>query len=633
MKRYSLLIFYTLCFYALCGYFNFVYAFDVLPKETSGLSFVQTLNSDSQAFQLAKAIFLPNVEDDSFSGNKLQGDYNTDRCAEYPLQSCPQNAICSRCPFNHLRYRVDACKNGYKYSNKSCVPENCAAMGYVSTPQIDQICTKVTNNGLTCYKDCRMISCSAYSVSCSKLPPFATAVTKCPDCLKEGAKCSDYNCKISQCAPGYQIANGGTSCIPLDDTCPAGFSKTCEDGIDDAIQPQLTQAGNKCYKCKPACEDKFKYDESNCLNGYVLSGNSCGGKYEQCIPPCDSSYIYDETNCPSSKFYHCSQSCGNKYSDCRPPLYSGDSVIKDNMTYVKIMQGNNYIMQNEAYCPAPIKKIAKNGSFIDFILFDGVGGQYAACVDADQTCYDLAQKIANSKTELNISLTSDIYCGNLTIENWKAPVIIDGQGHSITFDKPYGYDILARSGFIKIKNAKIISKSTYRNYHPIDAQAKLCSADSFFASRKAFFENTINIDNAYVMLDNVVVESEHAVGGAATQTKLDIKKLPSSEIYNDTGAYPVAFGTLNISGYETAYAVVHKDGIANIKADKAYLWFHDNGIVNVCAKFVTVNDCKNLNNAILNTPVEASVSSTCPNLKVNIVKDLCSSSEFTSNFE
>lgn len=265
----------SLCWCLLYGFFNSAWAFTPLYYNTHAYTHALELKPiPFQSYKIAKSVFLPDFKDSEFGIiDSLSGDYSQDNCAAYTLSSCPSGANCSSCPFDAHRFKFNSCKTGYKLSGSSCIPSSCQAIGYSSSIPSGQVCTKITQSGLTCYKGCRNVSCSGYSLSCSAKPENSVSLTKCPDCNSADSNCSTNVCKIAQCYDGYKIANNGTSCIPLDDTCPDGYFKTCDTGIESTVSPTTTEAGTKCYQCKPApqyeipdCETlrgKLAYNRAN----------------------------------------------------------------------------------------------------------------------------------------------------------------------------------------------------------------------------------------------------------------------------------------------------------------------------------------------------------------------------------
>ena len=212
------------------------------------------LNNNTKAeYQLAKSTFLP----DSFDDLGLSGHENTkydhnqgDNCTGYELTTCPAHGNCLSCSFNRKLKRLVSCASGYTKSGNSCSASSCSAIGYESSIPANKICTKFTEGSLTCYKDCRTVSCSAYTLNCDTFNVAnSSGKTMCPDCESANASCSPKLCKVSGCQDGFKIAGNGTTCVALDDTCPDGYFKSCDTGTTGT--PEYTEKGTACYQCKP----------------------------------------------------------------------------------------------------------------------------------------------------------------------------------------------------------------------------------------------------------------------------------------------------------------------------------------------------------------------------------------------
>ncbi len=200
----------------------------------------------------AKSTFLPDLTDSEvgFSSSKTDNNYNRgDNCSGYELTSCPANGNCSSCPFNQKHKKLVSCNHGYTQSGNSCSASSCSAIGYETDIPTNQICTKVTESGLICYKDCRTVSCSGYTLNCDNFNVANSAgKATCPDCESASANCSLKLCKVSSCLDGFKIADNGTECVALDDTCENGYYKSCDTGTTG--EPKYTEAGTACWQCK-----------------------------------------------------------------------------------------------------------------------------------------------------------------------------------------------------------------------------------------------------------------------------------------------------------------------------------------------------------------------------------------------
>lgn len=255
MKKYVLLYCSATSLFFCSGLDHRALASDVFIKHDTPI-FTHTAELKpipSNSYKIAKSVFLPDYGNDlGMSGFNSIGNtnvYTPDACLDYTLSSCPDNALCSVCPTSSQRYKFISCRSGFNASGNTCIATSCSSAGYYASVPSGQICTKISLGALTCYNNCRAVSCSGYSISCSSMPENAQSVAKCGDCNSDASNCDDNVCKVSQCANGYKIANGGTACIALDDTCPDGYYKECETGTQG--DPQYTEAGSACYQCKP----------------------------------------------------------------------------------------------------------------------------------------------------------------------------------------------------------------------------------------------------------------------------------------------------------------------------------------------------------------------------------------------
>ena len=227
------------------------------------------------SFLLAKATFLPDTKDDlGFSGRDAasSGYGQGDVCKDYPLSQCPANGTCSSCVTNFNRKKLTGCKSGYKISGNACVPSTCATLnsGYAASMPSNSVCIKVSQYGLTCYSNCRNISCGSYPVNCPAEMTgdsyTANGITyqSCPDCPASTSpssttvySCTTRKCKITSCPSTQKLNSAGTACIDKDDTCPTNYYKSCETGTQG--DPKYTELGTACYQCKPKIETCAQY--------------------------------------------------------------------------------------------------------------------------------------------------------------------------------------------------------------------------------------------------------------------------------------------------------------------------------------------------------------------------------------
>ncbi len=224
-----------------------------ISSDTHTFPHIAELKPAPGSFQVAKATFLPELKDseNGWSGSSISNSANKgNNCSGYELTSCPAHGSCSSCPFDRRYKRLISCANGYTRKGNSCKAASCSAIGYRSDIPANQICTKINEDDLTCYKDCRAVSCSRYMASCINKPAHATTVSKCPDCKNTAnSNCGDNVCMVGACETNYKLNGDMTGCILKDDTCPDGYFKTCETGT--LGYPKFTELGSSCYQCKP----------------------------------------------------------------------------------------------------------------------------------------------------------------------------------------------------------------------------------------------------------------------------------------------------------------------------------------------------------------------------------------------
>ena len=183
-----------LMLFATCFYGSNALAADFAAPLASHNFFTPELKPSPDSFKLAKSTFLPETYDDlGLSGrHNTKYDFNKNDCSAYSLSSCPKGAKCSKCPFGN-RYKLNSCQDGWRISGNSCVADSCSALNsnYKSAILDNQICTKVTEGGLTCYKDCRAVSCDGYKINCDNGVSGSniTSSALCPACMNDNAKC------------------------------------------------------------------------------------------------------------------------------------------------------------------------------------------------------------------------------------------------------------------------------------------------------------------------------------------------------------------------------------------------------------------------------------------------------------
>mgnify|MGYP001038963053 CR=1 FL=1 len=309
----------------------------------SSLSITPYQNPSSE-YQVAKSTFLPDTYDDlGLSGrHNTKYDFNKNDCSAYPLKSCPAHAKCMKCPVG-AGYKITSCDQGYTLSNNKCSAFSCSSLNaaYKTQVPLNQICSKFSENSLTCYKDCRNISCAGYTLDCDAIgnAPHVAGVAICEDCKSAAANCSPKLCKISSCEAGYKINAAGTACVEKDDTCPDNYFKTCETGTQG--DPKYTEKGTACYQCKPKATEVMKVAVNfakNCPSGLSFKMTPQG----KSAVTCNSSYCYEyDTSgypyAPDGRHSNETESIVNVGSQVNlsdiPSAVSGIKSVSKNQTY------------------------------------------------------------------------------------------------------------------------------------------------------------------------------------------------------------------------------------------------------------------------------------------------------------
>lgn len=300
---------------------NWAYAVDFNGEAANyNLNAATINNSSARSYQVAGLQFLPDFTDSEFGwhGSSISNDYSsgTSCPATYTLDKCPDNASCDKCAFD-TKYKMNGCADGYKQDGDSCTPQSCDKINaaYKSDVPSNQSCSVVSGLSIKCYQNCTNISCSDYGLaSC----PSNANCGQCPDCSETDShkgNCSPDKLKVVSCKNTTQKVNAGaTACIDKDDTCPAGYNKSCDTGT--VGDPKYTEKGTACYQCKAApCSD------------YPYTG-SCPNKY------------YTSEKCPTDTTkLKCTATCGSKIVDAHPDYKideynSGVTVITKDGTYL-----------------------------------------------------------------------------------------------------------------------------------------------------------------------------------------------------------------------------------------------------------------------------------------------------------
>lgn len=282
-----------------------------------------------------------------------------------------------------------------------------------------------------------------------------------------------------------------------------------------------------------------------------------------------------------------------------------------------------------------------SGKFADsqsLLSSNGINTYYA-CANADSACQNFASSVWWASDNAEIKLSQNINCGNIQISKSfqsKSDTTVNGNGHTILFDKPSGFDITSyrEAGNLIFKNTKIISKTSYpitEDYE--ESTQSLCTGRGSSNLRKAVAseENVILIDST--------IETQSPLE-ITTKGICYLKRLSGGWPKKNAGTVKIMEGIANISGFEASRSsgadiIIYEHGTANIKGTEAHIYFAGNGTANICADKISISCfCDNYTNATLNSSTSnINICDACKsNIKINYNSGLCSSNIFTGDF-
>ena len=300
----------VLVYLLLPTFLNSAFALDIPQNDTP--TYTHELEPfPSDAYQIAKATFLPEVQDSDlgWGNNTIKDDYNSTNCDDYTRTSCPSVGRCERCPFNAKLYKVLACVAPYLLSDGNCVcppakPLSCTndkCTKYCGSTCIEKTCTpspnqtNCTNGTLKCDNGC----CSNTRDCCK---PCTHKITSKPEnssyttekCI-DGDGSHDINSGW-KCNTGYHEKNGECERDCIANNCSGYTLTTCpSDKICDECTIRATNCSTdgKKYKitgCKDNKQDTDTYWCSvpktiDCATlGYTRSPGSCGNLVQLACP-------------------------------------------------------------------------------------------------------------------------------------------------------------------------------------------------------------------------------------------------------------------------------------------------------------------------------------------------------------
>ena len=370
-------------------------------------------------------------------------------------------------------YGVTSCPAG-AHGDNPCPADSAYYQKCVCDANMTQTCTKPYYGvGPSC--DGKYASCKRDDDKACKEDGYGQTA-QCSSVQTPNKKCS-YNsgyydkcvCRSDLVTCTYPQSGVGEACGGKYASCQCpGSYKSCECG-GAAGATSCTVNGVTTYSsCKSCCENRGTL--TSCPTGYRCEYEACTNKYykvdgcqsgydwnattQTCTSQCAASYKYDENNCPSASYFHCNSStCGGKYTDCKKVLYSDDAEIfaVDGFTFARTAD----------LCPR--KGFAQNGwNNLSKTYGTIVNGNYKynrlyECKDqnVDDACYNLFEQVRDAAANSTVEVTQDMSCGNLTLlaGAGKSNVTINGNGHTLTFEKFDGADFK-----VDVNNLNIISK-------------------------------------------------------------------------------------------------------------------------------------------------------------------------------
>ncbi len=187
-------------------------------------------------------------------------------------------------------YKTCTCSAGYKLQGSSCVKKSCSEYNgaYKDTIPNNYKCTPVSSSlvdGLTCYKDCSLKTCTDYGYlsakpaqkACSTVTPY-TGLT----CYNNCKSCSDYNSSYKDAIPADNKCSTVSSTLVGGLTCYTNCSlKTCTD-YNSSYKTNIP-SGYKCdeitprsgLKCYHSCTKKTCTDYNTTYKSSVPDDYKC----------------------------------------------------------------------------------------------------------------------------------------------------------------------------------------------------------------------------------------------------------------------------------------------------------------------------------------------------------------------
>ena len=228
-----------------------------------------------------------------FNGGSSQSaqDFTTEGlCANagYRIKSCPSGYV-----------KGEACPDDGSFVRECIDPESwCRGNGYTVTKcEVPSYPAEACPHSSAYYRSCqddniRACKEAGYSLTCetgkvgdnAQVCPYNSSYKKC---VCNPCKGYDYTAEQAN-AQGYlpgDVCNSCGSAKYKRTANPCDGFKECNCGGETDAKICWNGTIKKFETCKECCDSKYKYDSSNCSNGKILAGNSCGGKYDICQAP------------------------------------------------------------------------------------------------------------------------------------------------------------------------------------------------------------------------------------------------------------------------------------------------------------------------------------------------------------
>lgn len=374
-----------------------------------------------------------------------------------------------------------------------------------------------------------------------------------------------------------------------------------------------------------------------------LSGAECGGKYEKCEIPCGSEYKYDENNCARINYkVPCGQYCNGKYTKCLSRTYNTIPFNYGGMKFV-----NQTSIQTDCPNNPPI--------FNTFPYLTLTYDSYHACYNGSSECADIYVKMLDTGSA---TLQKDIFCGNMKfafLSSWLDKYgkkfdtyTLNGNGHTISFDKPYEDDFQTDSNIrLLLSDLKITHNISNRiamgscgdlyDSYVFDGAGELKNVDitSDIGLIHAWFNDKNEYDTKLYGTNNFVLNNLAKTYTYDNQPRVhglyEIDILGTLNFKDKTehnGPYVhlqlgkiYSGGTLNYMGNNSISFTPKQDAVANICSTEVrkYVPFSTMGGTTALKENIRSNeDCSNCTNT--------------NNVGYTMVPDLCEQDVFSGNF-